>query len=311
MKKCKQCNSNEFKIYPNKLCQKCLSHNREVNLIKQGKNLSISSYELITEYIINKKSINKIAKEKSLKPFQVRKLFSDYLIPVKSPTEAKKKEINESIFDKINSVSAFLLGYIFTDGDLLLNLKTGKYFLRIYSKHYSQVEKIKSILKSSAKIQKREEKNYGNVIQSEIYFLHIGNQKIINDLLGLGLTLKKNEDLKFPKISEKLIHHFIRGCWAGSGNVTIYNNGVFSSIIIGSIDFMTEIERILNFNGLLKRNIYQNNHSKKSSFLIKYANEESEKLYNYLYKGTNLLIVSDKQHKIYKEYFKRKGSNQI
>ena len=121
--------------------------------------------------------------------------------------------------------------------------------MRIYSKHYSQVEKIKSILKSSAKIQKREEKNYGNVIQSEIYFLHIGNQKIINELLGLGLTLKKNEDIKFPKITEKLIHHFIRGCWAGSGNVTTYNNGVFSSIIIGSIDFMTEIERILNLNG--------------------------------------------------------------
>ena len=63
----------------------------------------------------------------------------------------------------MSAQGAFLLGYIFTDGDFLFNEKTNQYFLRIYSKHLTQIEKLRKILKTDAKIQKREQKNYGNV----------------------------------------------------------------------------------------------------------------------------------------------------
>ncbi|CAM1371542.1 hypothetical protein [Tenacibaculum xiamenense] len=306
MKKCKQCNTSEFKIYPNRLCQKCLSYNKELFLLEKGVKPTISSDELITEYIIKEKSINQIAKDKNLKPFQIRKLLTDFLIPVKSQSESKEKKIDEKIFKKLTARSAFLLGYIYTDGDLVLNKTTKKYFLRVYSKHKTQIEKIKKILKSDAKIQYRKEKSYNNFIQGGVYFIHVGNQIIINDLLDFGLTLTKNENVTFPKIPKNLINHFIRGCWAGSGNVTTYNGRVFSSLTIGSIKFMTEIEKTLNLNGLKIRNIYKNSHSKKPSYKIKYAHSESEKLYNYLYKGKSTLTTSDKQQIIYTKYFKRK-----
>ncbi|WP_090126658.1 hypothetical protein [Lutibacter oricola] len=210
----------------------------------------------------------------------------------------------------MSAQGAFLLGYIFTDGDFLLNKKTNQYFLRIYSKHITQIEKLKKILKTDAKIQKREQKNYGDSVQTKIYFIHIGNQIIINDLLKFGLTIEKNLNVKFPKLEDKFKSHFLRGCWAGSGNVTIYEDRVYSSIVIGSYKFISEIEKYLSSNGLKPRKIYKNKLSKKPSYVIKYAHGESEKLYNFLYKGKTNLTISDKQEIIYKKYFTRIECNQ-
>lgn len=304
MKKiCKNCGVREFPYYYNSLCQKCFSQQIENRLTQQ---VEIKSSFLINEYLINNKSIRKIALENKISTSLLRKYLSLYRIPI----ERKKNSFNEEIFSKMSAQGAFLLGYIFTDGDFLFNEKTNQYFLRIYSKHLTQIEKLRKILKTDAKIQQREQKNYGNVIQSKIYFIHIGNQIIINDLLKFGLTIEKNLNVKFPKLDDKFKNHFLRGCWAGSGNVTIHKDRVFSSIVIGSYEFITEIEKYLSKNGLKPRKIYKSKLSKKPSYLIKYAHGESENLYNFLYKGKTDLTISDKQEIIYKKYFTRKECNQ-
>ena len=309
MKKiCKICETKEFPILLKGICQKCFSLSTEKRLLERGEEIKFSALLLIDKYLIKKESIRKISVELNSSPFIIRKNLELLNIQIRKNTDSRN-DFNENIFSKMSSQGAFLLGYIFTDGDLLFNENTKKYFLRIYSKHKEQIEKIKLILKTNAKIQKREQKNYGGVIQSEIYFLHIGNQIIINDLLNFGLTIKKNKNVKFPKLSEQFITHFIRGCWAGSGNVTIYKNKVYSSIVIGSFEFIKEIEKILNETGLKKRNIYKSKLSNNSSYLIKYAHGESEKLYNLLYKGKSNLTISPKQEKIYKDYFKRIDCN--
>ena len=304
MKKiCNNCGIKEFPYYHKRLCQKCFSQQIENRLTQH---IEIKSDFLINEYLIKDKSIQKIALENKLTTSKIKK----YLLLYRIPIERKKISFNEKIFSKMSAQGAFLLGYIFTDGDLLFNEKTNQYFLRIYSKHATQIEKLRKILKTDAKIQIRGQKNYGNVIQTKIHFIHIGNQIIINDLLNLGLTIEKNLDVKFPKLEVNFINHFLRGCWAGSGNVTIYENRVFSSIVIGSYEFMSEIEKQLSVNGLKSRKIYKNKLTKKPSYLIKYAHGESEKLYNYLYKGKTNLTISDKQESIYKKYFTRIECNQ-
>lgn len=304
MKKiCKSCGIKEFPYYYKRLCQKCFSQQIENNSTRQ---IEIKSDFLINEYLIKNKSIRKISLENKLTTSKIKKYLSLYRIPI----ERKKNSFNEEIFSKMSAQGAFLLGYIFTDGDLLFNEKTKQYFLRIYSTHITQIEKLRKILKTDAKIQTREEKNYGNVVQSKIHFIHIGNQIIINDLLNFGLTIEKNLNVKFPELEDKFIHHFLRGCWAGSGNVTIYENKVFSSIVIGSFEFICEIEKCISDNGLKTRKIYKSKLSKKPSYLIKYAHGESEKLYNYLYKGKTDLTISDKQESIYKNYYTRIECNQ-
>jgi len=304
MKKvCKNCGIKEFPYYYKRLCQKCYSQQIENGLAQQ---INIKSDFLINEYLIKNKSIRKIALENKLTASKIKKYLFLYRIPI----ERKKRSFNEKIFSRMSAQGAFLLGYIFTDGDLLFNEKTNKYFLRIYSKHISQIEKLRKILKTDAKIQVREQKNYGNVVQTKIYFIHIGNQIIISDLINFGLTIEKNLNVKFPKLEVKFIKHFLRGCWAGSGNVTIYEDRVFSSIVIGSYEFICKIEKHLSENGLKPRKIYKNKLTKKPSYLIKYAHRESEKLYNYLYKGKTNLTISDKQESIYKNYYTRIECNQ-
>lgn len=303
-KKCGKCGNRELPIVANKLCQRCISRIREDKLEEEGKTLIFRADYLIDNYILSKESIRSIAIRHKISVYAVRKHLTDFRIPIRSNKEALSKSFKEDIFCNLTVKGAFLLGYIYTDGDFLFNENAKTHFLRIYSKHEEQIEKVKTILETDATIQHREQKNYGNVVQGEIFFMHIANKSIISDLLDLGLTIFKNKDVKFPLIPDNLKHHFIRGCWAGSGNVYESKNGVHSSIIIGSLPFMTEIENYLNKNGLKKRAIYKLKNSKSSSYKIRYAHKESEKLYNFLYRGKTNLTVSSKQEKMYEQNFK-------
>lgn len=306
--KCKECNSTGFKIYPNKLCQRCLSLKLEESLRNRNKKILIDSESLINDYLIHFKSMRQIAREHELTPFQIKRMLVSYSIPVRDQRHANAKYINKDVFKELNPDSAYLLGYIFTDGDLLLNMDTGKYFLRIYSKHKYMIENVKEILSSEAKIQFRNKQKYKDINQSEIYFIHIGNQEIIDDLMDYGLVLKKNKEVKFPKIPENLISHFLRGVWSGSGNISINQNNIRSSLNIGSYKFIFEIEKYLNNAGLKKRTIYTLNHSKTPSYCIKYSKKDSFKLYEYIYNQASSLTICKHQEQKFKTFYFNKNA---
>lgn len=303
-RECKNCDNKEtLTVYPNKLCQRCFSNKKENELLVKGTRLSLSSKYLIDSYLVKEKSIRLIAEENNLKPHKVSSFLNYYLIPKRNLADTNKKSINENIFLNLNTESAYLLGYIFTDGHLALNKKKNQFFLHIYSKYKYQLENVKKIFKSNSKIQHREQTNYSGKVQGEIFWIHIENQKVIRSLLELGMTTNKNASIKFPKIPKHLKSHFLRGCWTGSGCVSLYKNALLSQITIGSIDFIKEIEYYLNLNGLKKRNIYSNKNSKKNSYVIRYATKDSEKLYKLLYKEKTKLTVCKRQEKRYIERF--------
>lgn len=303
-KECKNCGSSNFELYPNKLCQKCLSLKFEESLRDKGIEIIIDSKTLINEYLIHYKSANQIAKDYGVKPYKIRTYLQNYAIPTRNPTVANTKYINEDVFKELDDKSAYLLGYIYTDGDLILNKKKNNYFLRIYSKHRYLIDNLRSILKSEAKIQHREQQQWKNINQSEMFFIHIERPCIIDDLMNLGMKQDKSE-LRFPIIPKNLIHHFIRGLWTGSGCVSMNNASVMSSIQLSSQEFMIELEQNLNNIGLKKRTVHVSTNSKKPSYLIKYASKESEKLYNYLYDGNTDLTTCKRQERLYKEHFDR------
>ena len=118
----------------------------------------------------------------------------------------------------------------------------------------------------------------------------------------------KNQEIKYPNIHSKLHNHFIRGCWTGSGCVTLDGNTLLSQITIGSLEFLKSIEQVLFNAGLKKRNIYENKNSKKPSYVIRYATGESEKLYKYLYKGKTTLTICKRQESLFKEKFQKNHS---
>lgn len=306
MKNCKNCNSNDFKIYPNKLCQLCLSLNAEERLRSKGKDILFTSNYLINQYVTEGKSISAIARENRSSANIIKRHLDWFLIPTRSPYEQNKVSISDDIFTKLNPSTAYLLGYIFTDGDLVQN-EDNTIYLRIYSKHKHRIETVKEILNTSAKIQYRREKVYKDVVQTEMYWIHIGTPEIIKDLMGYGMVVHKHQEIKFPKIKKSLIPHFIRGCWVGSGTVSTYKGTLLSAITIGSLDFIKEIERNLNLQGLGSRNIHRISTSKKPSFLIKYATKDSEKLYDYLYPENTEINYCPRQKNKYIEFFNNRS----
>ncbi len=297
------CNKENLTVYPNKLCQRCFSKKKQNELLIKETILPLSSNFLIDNYLIKEKSIRLIALENNLKPHKVSSLLNLYLIPKRNLAHTNRKNINENIFQNLNTESAYLLGYIFTDGHLALNKNKNQFFLHIYSKYKYQLENVKKIFKSNSKIQYRKQTNYSGKVQGEIFWIHIENQKVIKSLLDLGMTTNKNASIKFPKIPKHLKNHFLRGCWTGSGCVSLYKNTLISQITTGSIDFIKEIERYLNSNGLKKRNIYSNKNSKKDSYVIRYATKDSEKLYKLMYREKTELTTCKRQEKLYKEKF--------
>lgn len=305
--KCIICEKREYPILRKRRCIRCVARSNEDYYKKQNphKLPRLSADYLVKEYILCRKSLQEISNECEITKPAIIYWLKYYEIPVRSITDAKKKKINSEFFEDLNPDSAFLLGYIFTDGDLQLNKNTGHYFLRLYGKFYDDLKMALNLIESEAKIQQRKEVLTDSIRQGKVYFIHIGDEKFISDLMRLGMVRNKNSKVKFPDIQEELFSHFIRGCWAGSGYAYIDKDGKFvSGIVLASKSLLERIEQILNSAGLKKRKIYEYKHTKTPSFYFRYAREDSEKLYHYLIKGATVKNTIKHQSRAFSEYFK-------
>lgn len=295
--KCIVCGKDDYPILRNMTCVSCVGRKNEYYYRKQDpkKPLILTADYLLEEYYIKRRSGADIAVDFNITKATVSYWLKYYEIPTKSikggnikRDHSNKKRINSKFFSKINPDSAFLLGYLFTDGDLQHNLKTGKYFFRLYSKYQDNLEKALRLLQSEAKIQHRKAVMTEKIRQGELFFIHVANEKIVENVMTLGLIQNKNSYVQFPNIPEKMYNHFIRGCFAGSGAIYHNENGVITSrFTTGSINLITKIETEFNKVGLRKHKILKNKHSKKPSYYITYGAKESEMLFKYLYKNSN------------------------
>lgn len=221
----------------------------------------------------------------------------------------EEKFINEDIFTKLNEEAAFLLGFIFTDGFLSYHKNTGLHYLRVYSKNRYKIENVKTIFSSSAKINHIRERSYSDVKQGELFYLHIGNETIIEDLFDLGMVEKKNQNIKFPYLPQNLYPHFLRGAWSGSGSIATYKKNISSKFTIGSIKFITDLEKHLNSISLSSQTIRKNKASRNPSYYIKYSIRDTQKLYKYLYCNATELTTDRKQEEKLSEYFSHREKN--
>lgn len=214
-----------------------------------------------------------------------------------------EKQIDEETFTKLNEETAFLLGFIFADGFMGFHKNTGLNYLRIYSKFRYKIENIKEILKSKARINHVKEKFHGEIKQGELFYLHIGNEVIIEDLIDLGMVENKNYNIKFPYLPIELYPHFIRGAWSGKGSILINKKSIFSLFSIGSIEFITDLEKHLHQKGLTKQKIQQSKLSKKPSYKIKYSINDTKKLYDYIYSSVTKLTICKEHSEVLETYF--------
>jgi hypothetical protein len=125
--------------------------------------------------------------------------------------------------------------------------------------------------------------------------LILPSKKMCEDLTKLGCTPNKSLTLQFPtKVSDKLMHHFIRGCFDGDGHVSKRGNS-FNVNFTSSKDFM------IGFIDLLKQLAVYNTSAKKryanhekSAYQVYIKSNSSKVFFDYIYKDATVFLVRKK-----------------
>lgn len=168
------------------------------------------------------------------------------------------KEINKNFFKKWTRDMAYILGFMFADGNIIKN-KRGAHFFAIYTKDKDLLIKMRKCMKSNHKISAKLGINdYG-------YSIQIGSKEMFNDLCELGLTPNKSKRMLLPKIPNKYKGDFMRGYFDGDGHVwrgVLHKErinptqAILAGFTSGSILFLNELIKILRVLGVESGSIY-------------------------------------------------------
>lgn len=194
----------------------------------------------------------------------------------------KKNTVNDIFFKTWNPEMAYILGYIFADGNINWNLKKSYRALTITAskKDVNHLEKIRQ------KIQSTKQLLYST--NTESFRLIVNNVNICKDLMRKGVIPNKSLTVEFPKVPGKFLRHFIRGVVDGDGNVRFVNRkkSPYFEITIssGSKKFLEKIAeeiKIIGINARVRK-------VGENVFVLQYSCKKGLKLAKWIYDNENM-----------------------
>ena len=210
-----------------------------------------------------------------------------------------KNTVNDDYFKIWKPKMAYILGYILTDGNISWNTEKSYKALTITAavKDKDNLEKIRLELKSTKELL------YSKHTKS--YRLIVNSKPICIDLMNFGIIPRKSLIVKFPKIPDRFLNHFIRGVVDGDGNVRYVNRkrSPYFEITIcsGSREFLDKMsKRILSMGIYAKVRQHKNN-----VYILQYSCQRGLKLAGWIYKNKNLYL--DRKFQQYQLAIKSKG----
>lgn len=111
---------------------------------------------------------------------------------------------------------AYVLGFFAADDNLTINPR-GQHYIEFNSCDRESIEIVKNALNSGHKVAERKR----NPKWKTSYRIQIGSKGIFEDLVKLGMKLRKSNDIIFPDIPSHYLSGFVRGCFDGDGCVHI------------------------------------------------------------------------------------------
>ena len=217
-----------------------------------------------------------------------------------------KYKVNEKFFDKWNPEMAYVLGYWYADGSMYLS-ERGSY-LNVTSTDRDTIFKIKRWLNYQHII--REEKSIWSNRKNR-FVLRIGNRRLYDSLLKLGLYPSKSLTIKLPYIPSEFLSHFARGYFDGDGCVFLeMAEGITRKRIIkrlsviftsGSQVFLKELCKTLgNMLKLKQTKVYKG----RRSYQLRYMTGDSMILFKFMYGCCNRDAFLKRKFNRFNEYFK-------
>ncbi len=202
-----------------------------------------------------------------------------------------KHTVNEDFFDRINKESAYVLGYLFADGNINWNPEKGYQSVTITAseKDHEHLEKIRNIISSTKPLLYSE--------KTRSYRLIANSKKLCKVLMKLGLVPSKSLIVEFPEIPKKYLRHFIRGVIDGDGTVRYVKrkrSPYFEiSISSGSHSFLKSVSAILNEHVGIDAGIRKVG---KNTYLLQYSCSRGKKLAEWIYHDSGMFLVRKFKH---------------
>jgi len=217
----------------------------------------------------------------------------------------KKHTVNEKFFDVFNENSSYILGLIFSDGNISWNTKKGYYSITITAaeKDKDHLEKIRNILSST--------KPLLYAPKTKSYRLIVNSKKMCRRLMQLGVIPKKSLSVKFPeKIPKENLKHFLRGVIDGDGSISYLDrkrSPYFSiKIYSGSESFLSQLAMAVKKITSLKADVQKR--ANKNLYTVSYTCSKGEKLAKYLYSDANIFL--ERKYLPYKNKVLRRDKNE-
>lgn len=198
---------------------------------------------------------------------------------------SKRCSIDTSFFKRWTIEMAYILGFLYADGNLV-QTKRGSYYFSFYSGDKNLLVAIREKLKSTHAISKRKHTS------GKVYRMQIGSKTMVSDLIECGLDTTKAHRLQFPAIPEKYIGHFVRGYFDGDGNVWVgsthlkrkkASKAMLVSFTSCSKLFLKKLHLLLEERGVQGGSLYSV--SKKQCSRLSFSTRDSLKIYKIMYNG--------------------------
>jgi len=212
---------------------------------------------------------------------------------------------DENYFETIDAEEkAYFLGFISADGCVIE--RNGN--CRVLSIHINKQD-IDILEKFKKEINYEGEISMGKS-RSRMCTIFCTSMKMFNDLSKYNVTPRKSRILKFPKLPENMIHHYMRGYFDGDGCVSIHKDKRFENgdrgqinMVSASYDFISKYVDIIVEKTNAKRNTISDRKSNRSYFVIDWGGlTDVENIYDFLYK--NATVYSDRKKKKFDEVIK-------
>jgi len=199
-----------------------------------------------------------------------------------------KLKVNENYFKKWSGNMAYILGFIFSDGNITKITHNGYSDKLAFGLHRKDIDILKKI--------KRELLAEQNLSFSKSYVhFSIYSQIIVDDLKKLGLSYRKSYEVnrgKVPDIPKKYIRHFIRGIVDGDGSIHFDKREYPTLSICGRKDIMTFVRNhfYAKFNLYSQVNQPKKNGKLSNVFYIAYRCNSAKTLINYIYNNAKIYL---------------------
>jgi hypothetical protein len=266
---------------------------KEYNLTTKQKPWTTTEKEIIKKYY-----------------FDGTKLFS--LLPQRTPcaiyhiahkmkihrhVKPRKYTLNTKFFSKFNPTSSYVLGWLYSDGNITKDLRTAR--LHLQKKDVTILKKIKCVMNSNQPI-------YYNANAVE---LKLHSTLMVKTLRGLGCVERKSKKITFPKNIPKRYHRaFIRGYFDGDGSIMFNKPNTIKVNFSGNRKFIEQLNKIINADVCIPiAKLIENRKKEHSSvWMIYFYGDNARKLCKWMYQDSNRLYLNRK-HDRYIRHLRLRG----